>query len=123
MLACAETGKIDGCKDGLVVGDEDSQTERGARKDISIVSGISLVSTSEGSCPITSIGMGLGNGRTSFGSAALTADTQTETPRTRASTKVRTFFANKRMLLILRPNVREKSSEPCPLGHSGFIPE
>src|SRR5215207_4098574 len=86
-----------------------SQTERGARRVTSTTGGISLVSTSEESCPSTSSGIGLGKALTSSGSAALTADTQTEIPRASARINVRRFFANKRMLIILGEKEREIS--------------
>src|SRR5688572_27783886 len=71
-----------------------SQTERGARKVTSIVGGISLVNIRDGSCPITSSETGFGKGRTSSGSAPVTAESHTEAPRTRASRNVRMLEAS-----------------------------
>src|SRR5919108_3281019 len=78
-----------------------SQTERGARNLTSTEEGGSSAKIRVEAFPTTSSGMGLGKVRTSFGSAALTADTQTEMPSASAKRNVRRFFANKRMLILL----------------------
>src|SRR5512140_3846041 len=99
-----------------------SQTEWGARRESSVVGGIGLGSTSEGSWPTTSMGMALGYVLTSLGSAALTAETQTEMPRTRARRKVRMFLASIRMFILFVPaeEIREKPLQPDALRRDGF---
>src|SRR5215216_2582016 len=67
--------------------------------------------------------MGFGYGCISLGSAALTADTQTERPSTRASRNVRMFFASERMLIIFAEEIRKISLKPYSLRRGGVRAE
>src|SRR5215211_1741839 len=53
--------------------------------------------------------------RVSSGSAAVTADIQTAKPRTSASSRVRRFTANQRMLIISAEEIREEALKPYTL--------
>src|SRR5688572_558821 len=91
-----------------------SQTERGARKDTSMLAGISFVITRDDSCPMISSGT-LRGGRVSSGSAAVTADIQTAKPRTSARRKERRFIASQRMLFLFAEEIGEEALKPYAL--------
>src|SRR6476469_3998964 len=74
--------------------------------------GTSFVNTSDGSCPMISIGIGFEYGRASFGSAEETADTHTAVPSTSASRNVRTLEARRGLIIFGSEKVREESFEP-----------